>query len=246
MRLGWLILSICICNSLFAQKQSAATYNDTLYVIDSTLGKDNDMNTFLKTYRKQEEEKMNVVIGYSEVPLSKAQPECTLGILMADAQMEAAKKLDKEVKISIANQGGIRITYLSPGPITKENVYKIMPFDNKLVIVEIPGSKVQQLCDLIASYGGWPVSGITFTIKNKKAIDIKVDGKTLNPQLIYKTAISDYIVNGGDNVDFLADCRKTPYNIFIRDTIMNYIETRKAKGKKINIELQNRITYADE
>lgn len=228
-----------------AQK-SAVVYQDSLYTIDSTLGKDEAMDKMLSNYRKQEENAMDVVIGNTDAPLSKAQPECTLGDLIADAQLEAAKQKDPDVKISVSNQGGIRIAYLSPGPITKGNAYEIMPFDNKLMIVEIPGKLIQQLCDHIANYGGWPVSGITFQIKNKKAINILIDGKPVNEQLIYKTVLSDYIYNGGDNTDFLSGCKYKSYNIFIRDAIISYVEARTAKGEKLNISLQNRITYADE
>ncbi len=243
--LSMLVLIIASCYSN-AQKQMPAIYQDTLYTIDHSLGADTSMTALLKPFRNLEKKIMSDTVGYSDAPLSKASPECTLGNLTADAIFEAAKKADNNVAISIANQGGIRLKYISPGPITKEQVYQLMPFDNKLIIVEIPGSKIQQLCDHIASYGGWPVSGITFQIKNKQAISILINGKEINPQFVYKTAMPDYIANGGDNVDFLENCKKIPYNIFIRDAILDYISERNKQGTHLNIELQNRITYANE
>lgn len=188
---------------------------------------------------------MDQVIGYSAVPLSKAQPECTMGNFMTDAQLVIARKTEPGTQVSIMNYGGIRIPYVSPGAITKGKIYEMMPFDNKLTIVEVPGKVLHQLCDLIAAYGGWPVSGITFRIKDKKAENILVAGKPLNDQLIYLTAMSDYIANGGDNCDFLMPCKKSYLNIFVRDMLIEYVTGLQTKGEKLNAQLEKRISYAE-
>ncbi len=236
------ILSFAGCST---PMKSVSSYQSGLYTIDSALDKDTAMQKMLTAYREQEQKAMEQIVGYTKIPLSKAQPECTLGNLVADAQLIAAQRLDSTVRVSVCNYGGIRIPYISPGVITRGIIYQIMPFDNKLLVVEIPGKIMRQFCDHIAAWGGWPVSGITFQIKDKKAAHILIDGKPVQDQLIYKTVISDYIANGGDNCHFLRDCKRRVYNIFIRDTIMEYIEDLNQHNRQVNISLQNRITYAD-
>jgi len=44
-----------------------------------------------------------------------------------------------------------------------------MPFDNLLVLQKLKGNILQQLLDLAASKGGWPLAGITMQIKDKKS-----------------------------------------------------------------------------
>ena len=51
----------------------------------------------LRPYKVGVDTQMQVVIGYTDIPLTKAQPECALGNFMADAQMAAAKKLDNNL-----------------------------------------------------------------------------------------------------------------------------------------------------
>ena len=199
----------------------------------------------LQPYKQNMDTVMNVVVGYSEVPLSKAQPECTMGNFMADAQLSLARRTDPATQVSIMNYGGIRLPYISPGTLTKGKIYELMPFDNKLTIVEIPGKVMRQFCDHIAAYGGWPVAGISFVIKNKKATAIKIGNEPLNDQLVYHTAVSDYIANGGDNCDFLGDCKKTYINIFVRDMLIDYLSGLNDKGQKLNVKIEKRITYAE-
>jgi len=238
-------LALLLLVSCSASRKQVSQYHTAYTVIDTTLRKDARMEQMLLPYRKSMDTAMNVVIGYSEVPLSKAQPECTMGNFMADAQMALALRSDPATQVSILNYGGIRIPYLSPGAVTKGKLYEMMPFDNKLTIVEIPGKVMQTFCDHIAALGGWPVAGITFRIKDKKAVDIRIQGEPLNEQLVYHTAVSDYLANGGDNCDFLTTCKKTYYNIFVRDMLIDYLAELNSKGAKLNASLEKRISYAE-
>ena len=73
-----------------------------------------------------------------------------------------------------------------------------MPFENILTTVKFEGNDLQSFFDYIAANGGDPISGATFKIKNKKAQDIKINGKPLNLDQSYTVLTSDYIANGGD------------------------------------------------
>ncbi len=148
------------------------------------------------------------------------------------------RKTESGTQVAVVNYDGIRIPYVSPGAITKGKIYEMMPFDNKLTIVEVPGKVLRQLCNLIAAYGGWPVSGLSFEIKDEKAVNILVAGKPVNDQLIYLTAMSDYIANGGDNCDFFTGCKKRYLNIFVRDMLIDYTTGLQAKGEKLNPKLE--------
>lgn len=226
-------------------KKTATGYKAAYIAIDSSIKQKQSIEDMLVPYRVSMDSVMNKIIGYSDMPLSKAQPECTLGNFMADAQLKVAKAKNALVKISIMNYGGIRVPFVTSGAITKGKIYEIMPFDNKLTIVDIPGKTLKTFCNHIAQYGGWPVAGLTFKIKDKQAIDILIDNEPLNEQLIYPTAVSDYIANGGDNCDFLSSCKKEYFNIFIRDTLIEFLEALQSTSTPLHVNLEKRISYAE-
>lgn len=200
----------------------------------------NILDTFLDTYRKGKDSIMNVVIGATAIPLTKTQPESTMGNFMADAQLQYAQDKDARVVASVLNYGGLRIPYLAPGDITVGNIYEMMPFDNTLVIAEVPGSIVRQMCSLIAEKKGWPVSGITFVITPEHTVrDIRINGQDIHDNIIYKIAISDYLANGGDNCEFFRSCKRKFYNVFIRDILIGYVQQQQT----IHPLLTQRISY---
>jgi len=206
---------------------------------------DSNMLAMLYPYKRGVDTQMYVTIGHTDVPLTKAQPECTLGNFMADAQMVAAKKIDEKVACSIMNYGGIRSPYIAPGVITKGKMYELMPFDNMLTIVEVPGDVLKQFCDHMAKYKGWPVSGLTFIIKGKSAIDVMINNAPLNDHLMYKVALSDYIAKGGDNCDFLIPLKKRYTSIFIRDAMIDYVAQLEQQNKQLHPVLEKRVQYAE-
>lgn len=211
-----------------------------LISVDSTVLKNQNSLSFLYPYKQGKDSIMNVVIGQTKVPLTKSQPECTMGNFVADAQMEYSKTLDSNVQITVINQGGLRINYLAPGNITVGNIYEIMPFDNTLVIIDVNGAQIDSLCNHIIQYGGWPISGLTFTVgKDLKAKDIKINGKDIHPNFIYKVSTSDYLANGGDNCVFFVKCNRKNYNVFVRDILLDYLKLHPT----IHPTLENKIHY---
>jgi 2',3'-cyclic-nucleotide 2'-phosphodiesterase (5'-nucleotidase family) len=220
-------------------------HTDRNYAIDTTLSTDSNLVKMLQPYKTGVDTQMLVVIGRTDIPLTKAQPECTIGNFMADAQMVAAQKLDKKVVGSVINYGGIRLAYIAPGSITRGEMYELMPFDNMLTIVEVPGKVLRQFCSHMAKYKGWPVSGIHYTIRDKEATDITVDGDPLNDQLVYKIAMSDYIARGGDNCDFLSPLKKRYTSVFVRDAMIEYVQALSQENKPLHPEIESRIRYAE-
>lgn len=218
--------------------QPEVQYN--LQAIYNTFQNNNSIDSFLAPYKVSSDSLMKIIVGKSTIPLTKAQPESTMGNFVADAQLEFAKRKDPQVKASVINYGGIRINYLAPGDITLGNLFEIMPFDNTLVIAEVPGTVVKQMCNLIAEKKGWPIAGIKMTINAAgKADSILIDDKPINDHIIYKIAISDYLANGGDNCEFFKSCKRNYYNVFVRDMMHEYLKQQQT----ITPQLDQRIVY---
>ncbi len=206
---------------------------------------DSSLASLLRPYKQGVDTQMLVIIGHTDIPLTKAQPESTLGNFITDAMVVAAQQIDPKVVAAIGNYGGIRLPYIAPGPITRGRMYELMPFDNMLTIVDVPGTVLQQFCDMIAARKGWPVSGISFAIKDGQAVEVQIGDAAINPAAVYKLALSDYNARGGDNCEFLKPLKKRTTSVFLRDAMIEYVAALAAAGKPLHPLLQKRIRYAD-
>jgi 2',3'-cyclic-nucleotide 2'-phosphodiesterase (5'-nucleotidase family) len=186
---------------------------------------------------------MNMVIAQLANDLEKKQPEGTLGNLMVDAvKIMAEKKYATIIDIALVNNGGIRLTSLKAGSITKGKVFELMPFDNILVLQKLNGKVLKELLDHIAGRGGWPVAGMTMKINNGKAVDVLINGSPIDENKIYTIAHSDYTANGGDDCTMLRAIPQINNGYLIRDAILDYFASFTKVGKEISVSMQNRVT----
>ena len=235
---SWIFFS---CHTTY--QSTAVNYND--YRINSAQQKDEKVLTIMKPYSDSVNKSMNDVVGVAEKTLEKKQPECTLGNFMVDAFFNMAKeKYHTQVDAAFLNYGGIRLTQLPAGNVTRGKIFELMPFDNLVVLQELKGDVLQQYLDLIASRGGCPVAGLTMQIKDKKAVNVMVGGKPLDMKATYTTANSDFVANGGDNADMLRSVPQQTNGYLMRDAIFDYILKLKSQGKNISANEENRVTNA--
>jgi 2',3'-cyclic-nucleotide 2'-phosphodiesterase (5'-nucleotidase family) len=234
------LLMLSACGRQYHITQQKAQF----YKVSNTAA-DSSFVRFLQPYKEQLDVKMSEVIGSADTTLTKKQPECSLGNFMADAQFWSARSIDPTVNVSVVNYGGIRISYLQQGPIEVRKMYELMPFDNIITVIEIPGSVLQEFCDHMASLKGWPVSGLSYTIKDKKAINVMVNDKPLQAAANYKVALSDYIANGGDNCHFLKPYMQNVSGILIREALISYVKLMTGRNTRLTAKIENRVTNAE-
>lgn len=232
---------LAACNTLYQPTQ--LVYDD--YRITAQQPKDSTMVRLLAPYSDSINKSMNEVVGFAEESLEKRQPSGTLGHFVADAMLYAARKaFGIPLDAAFVNYGGQRITQMPKGPVTRSTVFELMPFENLVVVQSIKGAVLQQFLDHIALAGGWPVAGITFQIKDKKAVNVLVNGDPLDLNKTYQIVNSDYVANGGDHAAMLKDIPQQNRGYLMRDAIFDYIKALKGEGKNITAQKENRITYA--
>ena len=229
------------CNTTY-QSQSLQ-YKD--YRINDKLQQDSLLLMMLQPYSTTVNNTMNEVVGIVEKNLDKNQPESTLGNFLADAYFVIGQeKYNTKVDAAFANIGGIRLNQIPAGNITNGKIFELMPFDNLLILQKLKGDVLQEFLDLTAANGGWPLSGITMQIKDKKAVNVLVGGKPLDRSVVYTIVNSDYIANGGGGADMLKSVPQITNGYLMRDAIFDYIKKQKAEGKNITANIENRVTNA--
>ena len=122
--------------------------------------------------------------------------ESALGNFVAEVVRTTAKG-----DIGIVNEGGIRAP-LPKGAVTVGDVVSVLPFDNTVVAVPMKGDEVRWLLDFVArrvGKGGFAqVDGVSFIIRDGRAASIRVGGRALKSERVYRVATIDYLLEGGD------------------------------------------------
>jgi 2',3'-cyclic-nucleotide 2'-phosphodiesterase (5'-nucleotidase family) len=237
-----LLFTVISCHTPYASE--SVSYN-TYRITGNQQSVDTAVADLLRPYADSVNKSMNEVIGFLETTLEKQQPEGTLGNLMADAMLfQSREKFNLPVEVAMVNNGGVRLNQLPGGPLTKGKVYELMPFDNLVVVQQLTGSQLQILLNHVANRGGWPISGVSFTIKEKMATNVLINGIPLDNAQLYMVANTDYIVNGGDNVEILKKIPQNNKGYLIREALVEYFSSFKKKGLPISAKMENRITNA--
>lgn len=205
-----------------------------LYEVQAAAQQDSALASLLAPYADSVNKTMNREIGYLATSLTKSWPSCSLGQFMTDAYLqEAQKAYGRRVDMAFMNTGGIRMNSMEPGPITVGKIYELMPFDNLMILLELKGSQLAQFLHHLAVRGGWPVSGGTYRIEGKQAVDIKIAGQPLQPEHTYTIAVSDYVANGGDDSNVLRDIPQINNGYLQRDAILAYVHSLTQAGKQL-------------
>lgn len=187
---------------------------------------DKKVKDMISPYKEQLDAEMNVVLGVLAEDMVKSKPNSNLGNWFADLlQTTANVEFDGYVDFAVQNYGGLRVPVVAKGDLTVGDIYEVMPFDNKLVVLNLTGEKTLMLLNRIADYGGWPISSnLTFAIEDEKATDIMIKGESFDIKKSYRVALPDYTANGGDRCTFLKEEPQEDNDKMIRDLVIEYFQ----------------------
>lgn len=155
-------------------------------------------------------------VGRTDVTLEmKSEDVRTRETNMADFIADAFREATG-ADVALVNGGSIRAdTEIGPGVLTKRNVLSIVPFNNKIVKVQVTGATLRRALEHgVASIrvesqpGRFPqVSGIRFSYDasrkpGARVTEILVNGKPLDDRQLYSLAAANYVVkDAGDGYD---------------------------------------------
>ncbi|HEY0066867.1 MAG TPA: 5'-nucleotidase C-terminal domain-containing protein [Flavisolibacter sp.] len=215
------------------------------YRITPQLPRDTALLNLTRVYRDSLEKSMNEVLGTFGQALEREQPSGSLNNFMTDVMLQMARqKMDPQVSVAFLNNGGIRLTQIAAGPITRGKVFELMPFDNLLLVQQVKGSVLQQVLDATAASGGWPVAGLTMEIQDKKAVNVLIGGQPLDPSRTYHITTTDYVINVDDQGKPLRNIPVQNTGYLLRDAIIDYTRSLNAGGKNLPVSTEKRVRHA--
>lgn len=198
-------------------------------------------------YKAGLEEEMRRPLAISGTDLNHTKPESSLGNHIVEVlRWSIQQNLGVVPDFCFYNFGGIRMPFLAKGNLYVEDAYKLLPFDNVGVVLEIPGSVVLQIFETMARNGGWPITGASYHISNGSATNIYINNAPLDTGSTYLIGTIDFLALGGDNMDYLKDFEFLSSQVLMRDALMAYWEKATADGREIMGYISGKVTSDEE
>ncbi len=214
-----------------------------LIPITEELPEDKEVEQIVSSYRTELDRRLKVVLGKSNVRLIGEsnrirREETNLGNLVADIMRAAAG-----TEVALINGGSIRGS-IEVGPITLEDIWRVFPYESRLVRLELSGKQIEEA--LVHSIrlppgqsGGFlQISGLNMTIGPSGLKDIRFQTKPLEANRFYSVTVTDFMFTGGDGYEMFQKGRNYSFpSPLIRDLLISYV----TQNKEISRELDGRI-----
>ena len=184
----------------------------------------------------------NRVLGKLSAPVNRtmnADRENTAGDFLSDAMLYGGRKAGAQ--IAFTNQGGIRADLVpaANGDVTYGQIFSVQPFGNDLVVLTLTGAQLKALLEQEFESGKntpdkptmlLPSNGFTYSYDSRRdsgrrIVDMRLNGKPIDPKADYRIAIGSFLVTGGDNFTVFKEGRdKTDLGIDL-DATAAYLAT---------------------
>ncbi|MDR3130933.1 MAG: 5'-nucleotidase C-terminal domain-containing protein [Treponema sp.] len=190
------------------------------------IGPDPEVSAMLAPYIKEADASLKEVVGEAAGTfvfgnrLPRYQ-ETAIGGMMCDANAWYFREVYKQqIDFAFHNGGNIRAE-LPMGPLTREHILTVLPFENYLFMASLSGKDILELFNFIASIpqgaGGFPQFSkevrytIDYTEGAGKLLDLTINGEPVDSEKTYRFCTNDYLLGGGDGYTILQKA-ENPFN----------------------------------
>ncbi len=152
------------------------------------------------------EAQMGISVGTLAAPLSRGSgPRSTLAATWVADVIRARTGAD----VAVHNRGGTR-TELAAGPVTRRDLFELLPFANHLVTVTLSGAELQAMVRQAVegtAHSGLDYSGLRAFVRVGESVTlerVEVGGRALEPAARYRVSVNSFLASGGDSFEMLA------------------------------------------
>jgi 2',3'-cyclic-nucleotide 2'-phosphodiesterase (5'-nucleotidase family) len=152
------------------------------------------VTALVDSFKTEIDKEYSQMIGRWTVETNAEDSDRRLGNFLCEAQREAAG-----ADLGFMNNGGIRKRFAA-GPITKQDLFEVLPFRNMLVSFKLTGTQVREIVlQNIKERSGFQLSGVECEWKRNaegkiEFVKLLVNGKPVEDQSTYTGAASDYLM----------------------------------------------------
>jgi len=221
--------------------------------IDDRIAADPAVERMLEPYSARVNA-LQLVIGHLDDELRKTGSGAgSLGNFVTDAMRTiTAAKLGQPIDLAVTNNGGLRKNAIAAGDLHISDFFELMPFENKLVVLELSGAQLLQVLQVIAAgrdaQSGAAIVYHTNADKRNELVSVNLIGsdgkpKPIDPAATYRVVTIDYLLNvsGGSYAVFHEAKSNNQLGVTIRDAMINYVKAETAAGRSIKARVDHRI-----
>lgn len=243
-KLLFIIFSVLIFSGCKSKHYQINSISGEYIPIVQTNKPDPELSNFVNSYKVKLDKEMNKVIGHSDKYMTTGRPESLLTNLTSDLMLEFDNsQFGNPIELTFMNVHGIRAP-IAEGEITVGDIFDAYPFDNTLAIVKLKGKHLTEIFESYAQMGGAGVSkNIRMTIDNKHLAQVSINNKPIDDNKIYTILTLDYLAEGNDGMEaFKYADTIIQTGVKLREYMLNKIESLEQAGKKVNADLDGRIS----
>ena len=195
------------------------------------------LSAFVDSVQQVIDKDYNQVIAELKGDWNRTSGESAIGNFVVDAQREAA-----HADVAFMNNSGIRAN-VSAGPLTKKELFEVMPFRNILTTFQLSGKELRAAVKYcLGQRGSVSFSGLTCRWKKTAArepeiVTIEVGGKPLDDGRMYICAASDYFVGEAKRYIGVEVLQPT----YLQQTVFEALEALARRTQVIDSKVENRI-----
>ncbi|GAB4370097.1 MAG: hypothetical protein Kow0042_12150 [Calditrichia bacterium] len=227
--LGWLKVQIDPVTRSIMGYDYPADDNSLLLLQEDEFWPDSAIAQFIRAQQKIYEKGFKEIIGTTQTALTRSGlGEAPMYNLVTDAMRERAK-----ADFAFTNYGGIRAD-LDTGPITREDIFRVLPFGNQMVVFQASGAFIKKIVEskIEGNGRGMAISGAQIqynqTLPDGQRITrFLINGEPLQADKIYRVVTSDYLMEGNSGLSILRTIptEKVAYTgVLIREAVIEYIQ----------------------
>jgi len=228
-------------------KKIVSYKNKLLPVNTQKITPDPEIEKIITPVIEEAKKKKAEIVGLTEVNMTHPKHTCIesiMGNIVTDGMREFTGS-----DIAMMNSGGIRDEILK-GTVTFGELYRVLPFDDTVTTVDMTGKNLKSLLENSAKRveGNLQVSGMTMTIDPKKpegekVVEVKVNGKPLEPDKTYSITLGVFLATGGDGyTEFNNATNLKEYDKEVLGTLKDYFEKHSPVTEE-NAKIEGRIKF---
>jgi len=197
-----------------------------------------ELSAFIDSVQHGIEKDYSQVIGSLKEDWTRNDnDESGIGDFLADAQREAA-----HADVGFMNNSGIRKN-LSAGPITKRDIFEILPFRNILTTFQLSGTELRTIVlNYLEKHLKIQTSGIECQWKRTtdgkiEIVKLEVNGKPFDEKGTYVAAASDFFI--GEAKHYLGI--EILHPVILQQTVFETLEKKVQDEKVVDSKVENRF-----
>ncbi len=226
--LGWLMVKINKNTKSIMDYDYPDDAGTLLLLQEDEFWPDSTVAAYIRSQQEKYEKGFRDVIGTTQTALTRSGTEAPMYELVTNSMRERVR-----ADFAFTNYGGVRAD-IKVGPISQEDIFKVLPFGNQIVDFTVSGRFIKKMVEdkIRGNRQGLAISGGKIVYnptrpEGDRITAFSIDGQPLQPDKMYRVATTDYLMEGNSGMSILKEIpveRVAYTGILLRDAVAGYIQ----------------------